>query len=70
MEGDRVAKPGETFYIDARGIKAAEVVTETGFTVFRGSEVRPTIANYLKSSLVDLRHQSSTPYVIILMLTE
>ncbi len=44
-----MAKSGERFFLDARGIKASGVVTE--------NEVRPTIAKYLKKTLVDLRHQ-------------
>lgn len=55
-----MAKPGETFYLDARGIKASGVITETGFKVFKGSEVRPTIAKYLAKALVDLRRQHET----------
>lgn len=35
-----MARPGEKFYIDARGIKASDMVTETGFVAFKGSEVR------------------------------
>ena len=49
-----MAKPGEKFYLDARGIKASGIVTEAGFTVFKGSEVRPSIAKYLNKTLVDL----------------
>lgn len=55
-----MAKPGEIFYLDARGIKATGVVTENGFTVFRGSEVRPTLAKYLARSLVEMRMQRET----------
>ena len=50
-------KPGERFHFDARGIHAEGIVTENGFTALAGSEVRPTIAKYLKQPLVDLRHQ-------------
>lgn len=39
-----MAKPGEKFYIDARGVNAAGIVTKDGFRVYEGSEVRPTIA--------------------------
>ena len=52
-----MAVPGEKFFIDARGIKASGIVTEDGFTVFAGSEVRPTIAKYLAPALVELRRQ-------------
>lgn len=41
-----MALPGERFHIDARGIHAEGVVTENGFTVFAGSEVRNHIAKY------------------------
>ena len=60
-----MAKPGERFYLDARGIKASGIITETGFTVFKGSEVRPTIAKYLAKALVDLRHQRETDGTIV-----
>lgn len=60
-----MAKPGEEFYLDARGIKASGIVTETGFTVFKGSEVRSTIAKYLAKGLVDLRHQREADGTII-----
>lgn len=52
-----MAKPGEHFYIDARGIKAEGVITENGFVALKGSEVRPKIAKYLNQTLVDLRKQ-------------
>ncbi len=60
-----MAKPGELFFLNARGIKASGVVTETGFTVFKGSEVRPTIAKYLNKTLVELRHQSESDGTIV-----
>ncbi len=60
-----MAKAGEKFYLDARGIKASGVVTENGFTVFKGSEVRPTIAKYLNKSLVDLRHKCESDGTIV-----
>lgn len=50
-------KPGEKFFIDARGIKASGAVTETGFTAFVGSEVRNHQAAYLAKGLADLRKQ-------------
>ena len=52
-----MAKPGEKFYIDARGIKASGMVTETGFIAFAGSEVRNHTAAYLAKGLVDYRAQ-------------
>ena len=60
-----MAKPGDKFYLDARGIRASGVVTESGFTVFKGSEVRSTIAKYLNKTLVDLRHQSESDGTIV-----
>ena len=60
-----MAKPGELFYLDARGIKASGIVTESGFIVFKGSEVRPKIAKYLAPALVDLRHQYEADGTII-----
>lgn len=50
-----MAKPGEKFFLNARGIKASGVVTEKGFKVFAGSEVRNHVAKYLASSLVRMR---------------
>ncbi len=52
-----MAKPGEKFFIDARGVKASGIVTENGFTVLAGSAVRPTIAKYLNPTLIALRKQ-------------
>ncbi len=52
-----MAKPGEKFYIDARGIKASGIVTKTGFIAFAGSEVRNHQAAYLAQNLIDLRNQ-------------
>lgn len=51
-----MSKPGEKFYIDARGIKASGVVTENGFTVFAGSEVRDKEASYASKTILDMRH--------------
>ncbi len=42
-----MAKPGEKFHIDARGIHADGMVSENGFVVFAGSEVRNHLAAYL-----------------------
>lgn len=52
-----MAKSGEKFYIDARGVKAEGVVTENGFMVFAGSEVRNYQASYLAKGVVALRQQ-------------
>ena len=60
-----MAKPGEKFLLDARGIKASGIVTETGFMVLKGSEVRPGKAKYLTQVLVDLRNQYETDGTII-----
>ena len=60
-----MSKPGEKFYLDARGIKASGAVTESGFIVFKGSEVRPSIKKYLKQTLVDFRHQCEADGTII-----
>ena len=60
-----MAKLGEQFYIDARGIHASGVVTENGFRVFKGSEVRPSIASYLSMTLVSFRHQCETDGTIV-----
>lgn len=60
-----MAKPGEKFYIDARGIKAEGVVTETGFLVLKGSQVRDRIADYLKDTLKELRRLSAEDGTIV-----
>lgn len=60
-----MAKPGEKFYIDARGVKAEGVVTENGFLVFKGSQVRDKIANYLNQTLKDLRKISAEDGTIV-----
>lgn len=60
-----MAEVGERFFLDARGIKASGVVTQAGFTVYKGSEVRPTIAKHLNKTLVDLRHQSESDGTIV-----
>ena len=60
-----MSKPGEKFFLDARGIKASGAVTESGFIVFKGSEVRPSIKKYLKQTLVDFRHQCEADGTII-----
>jgi DNA repair photolyase len=60
-----MAKIGEKFYIDARGVKASGIVTENGFTVYKGSEVRPTIAPYLNKTLVELRRVCESDGTIV-----
>ena len=60
-----MALSGEKFFLNARGIRASGVVTETGFTVFKGSEVRPTIKKYLKQTLVELRRQCESDGTIV-----
>ena len=60
-----MALPGEKFYIDARGVKAQGIVTETGFTLLKGSEIRPKIAAYLNKTLVDLRRQCESDGTIV-----
>lgn len=47
-----MALPGEKFYIDAREIKASGVVTENGFLVFAGSEVRNHLPNQRRTKLM------------------
>ena len=51
-----MAKPGEKFHIDARGIHAEGMVIESGFVVFAGSEVRNHLAAYLAQALKDQRN--------------
>ncbi len=60
-----MALVGEEFYIDARGIKARGVVTENGFRVCKGSQVREKIASYLNPSLKELRKKSSEDGTIV-----
>lgn len=60
-----MAQPGEKFYIDARGIKAEGMITEKGFLVFKGSEVRDKIASYLKQNLKELRKVSAEDGTIV-----
>lgn len=47
----------ERYYIKARGIQASGAKRGTCFVVFKDSEVRPGVANYLSKTLVDLRRQ-------------
>ena len=50
-----MAKPGEIYYLDLRGIHAEGMVTENGFIVFKGSEVRNHQASYLAKGIVNFR---------------
>ena len=52
-----MSKPGDKFYLDLRGIHAEGVVTDTGFLVYKGSEVRNWQASFLAQSLIDLRQR-------------
>lgn len=52
-----MAQPGDKFYLDLRGIHAEGVVTENGFLVYKGSEVRNWQASFLAKSIIDLRQQ-------------
>ena len=60
-----MAKAGEKFYIDARGVKAQGVVSEKGFVLLEGSEIRPTIAKYLTKTMVALRHRCENDGTIV-----
>lgn len=50
-----MAKPGDKFFTDMRGIHAEGVVTESGFTVLKGSEVRNFEAAYLSKQIIKMR---------------
>ena len=50
-----MAHPGDKFYLDMRTIHAEGIVTENGFRVLKGSEVRNWQASFLAQSLIDLR---------------
>lgn len=52
-----MSKPGDKFYLDMRTIHAEGVVTENGFRVLKGSEVRNWQASFLAESIIDLRKQ-------------
>lgn len=60
-----MANPGEKFFLDARGIKASGIVTEEGFRVLAGSEVRDSIAKYLAKTLVEMRKQCENGGIIV-----
>ncbi len=50
-----MANPGDKFYINARGVKAEGVVTDSGFRVLKGSNVISTHKPYLVKSIVEYR---------------
>lgn len=50
-----MAQPGDKFYTDMRGIHAEGIVTEKGFLVLKGSEVRNWQASFLAKSIIDFR---------------
>ena len=52
-----MAKAGELFHLNARGIQAKGMATKNGFTVLAGSEIRPTVAEHLSNTIIQLRHQ-------------
>ena len=60
-----MAKSGEKFYIDARGVKAQGAISEKGFILLKGSEIRPTIAKYLTKTMVTLRHRCENDGTIV-----
>ena len=53
-----MAKPGDRFCTDMRGIHAEGVVTENGFMVLKGSEVRDYEASYLSPRIVKMRRDA------------
>ena len=50
-------KVGDKFYTDMRGIHAEGTVTEGGFRVLAGSEVRSHMVDYIATSIAELRRQ-------------
>lgn len=50
-----MAQPGDKFFTDMRGIHAEGLVTESGFLVLKGSEVRNYEASYLSPQIVKMR---------------
>ena len=50
-----MAKVGDKFYTDMRGIHAEGIITEGGFRVLAGSEVKNHMADYVASSVIELR---------------
>ncbi len=62
-----MAKPGDNFYTDMRGIHAEGVVTENGFMVLKGSEVRDHEATYMAQALKDLRRDYLNVLISVLL---
>ena len=60
-----MAKVGDVFYINTRGIYATGVVTENGFKVLKGSHVNPTHKPYLAKSVVAKREQCKRDGIIV-----
>ncbi len=60
-----MAKLGDKFYTDMRGIHAEGIVTETGFLVLKGSEVRDFEAAYLSPRIVKMRRTALADGTII-----
>ena len=60
-----MAKPGDKFYTDMRGIHAEGIVTETGFLVLKGSEVRDFEAAYLSPRIVKMRRAALSDGTIV-----
>lgn len=52
-----MAKPGDRFVTDMRGIHAEGVVTESGFKVLAGSGFRDHCASYLAQAIKERRQQ-------------
>lgn len=60
-----MAKPGDKFYTDMRGIHAEGIVTEKGFMVLKGSEVRNYEAPYLSQRIVKMRKEALSNGTIV-----
>ena len=56
---------GEKFYTNMRGIHAEGIVTESGFRVFAGSEVRDHTADYLAEATVEFRKKCLSDGTIV-----
>ena len=60
-----MAQIGDRFHTDMRGIHAEGMVTENGFIVFAGSEVRNFQASYLAKSLIEYRNNCLSDGTIV-----
>ena len=60
-----MAKPGDVFYTDMRGIHAKGMVTENGFKILKGSTVRNHEAPYASRSILDFRRVCLTDGTIV-----